>query len=429
MNQNPQSIVGAPVNSEAFSKNTAPLNRPLTSGRGARVWDVDGREYLDFCSQTLNANLGHSHPVVLKAVAEQLGKLTCASSRFSSDVAVSLHQKLVEITPPPLRKVNLASLSGSLANECAVKASRKKTGRRIVISRQDSHLGQSLETMRISGKHWSCDYVRQRDARFLPPPNCYRCPFGMKPDTCSAECLDSLEEIAAAEGDNICAVMMEPIMVDAGVLAPPPKYHQRVQAFCKDHHVPLIWDEIQTAFGWLGVMFAMNVYNIVPDIVTLGKGLAAGLPLAATIFTPEFDVLNYGEHEITAGSHPLSCAASLAMICHLQTSDELTQAARKAELLRTLLEAVRLKHRCIGDIRGVGLLLGVEFVDEATGAPDPEKTYQVFRLLLEGGVITRISKVGRNNNVLQLKPPLVIKEEEVQEVADKLDRALLTLRR
>ncbi|MDP3745643.1 MAG: aspartate aminotransferase family protein [Phenylobacterium sp.] len=407
-----------------YTKNTAPVHAHLVSGQGARVSDVGGNEYIDFCSQTLNINLGQCHPVIQAAVSEQLGKLTYASSRFSSDIADRLHAKLVAITPSPLARVNLSSVTGSLANECAIKAVRKKTGKSTTISRMHSHLGQSAESMRISGKHWENTYLGERNTKYLPAPYCFRCPFGQTANSCNSECLDGLEGILRDSGDDINCIIMEPVMMDAGVLAPPKAYHERVRQFCDEHHIPLIWDEIQTAFGWLGTTFAMDVYGVVPDILSLGKGLGAGLPIAATIMTEEYDVLAYGEHEFTSGANVLSCAASLAMIDYLETSDILPAVVRKGAWLRGALEKLSEKHPCIGDVRGIGLMLGIEIVDPKTGAPDGEKALGIFREMLSHGVILRISKVGEHSNVLQLKPPLVITEDDLVEVVDKLDLVL-----
>jgi len=412
--------------SHLFSSNTTPVNPAIAFGKGALVYDVEGKKYIDFCSQTLNANLGQCHDSVNSAVIEQIKYLTCTSSRFSSQIAIELHQKLIDITPEPLSKVNLSSVTGSLANECAIKIARKKTGKEIIISFSNSHLGQSTETMRISGKHHSCNYLGERRTDFLPVPNCYHCPVKREPNSCNAECLESLEYcLTEKQGhDKICAVITEAIMVDAGVIAPPKKYHKRIRELCDQYNIILIWDEVQTAFGWLGTMFAMNLYDIVPDIVTLGKGLGAGFPLAATIFKPEYDVLNYGEHEMTSGAHPISCAASMAMIQHLELTDEFKNVQKKAEQLQNLLKKLQRKYPCIGDVPGMGLIRGVEFVHQRKNTPDPDRAYRVYKNLMREGVITRIASVGDTSHVLQIKPPLVITFNEIEEAMNILDKVI-----
>jgi len=420
---NCKTIRQVPCYSE-LSQNTQPILPVLMSGLGARVRDSLGREYIDCCAQTLNANLGQCHPDIVAAVESQAHRLTCASSRFGCDVAMRLHERLVSITPRALNKVNLSSCTGSLANECALKAARKKTGRSLIFSLHNSHLGQSFETMRTSGKHFDATYLGDRRTQFFPAPHCYRCPFGKKVDNCSVECLDDLEH-SAAQPESAAAVIIEPIMVDAGVVVPPQRYHRRLHQICKDRSIPLIWDEIQTAFGWLGQTFAMDLFSVVPDFLSLGKALGAGFPLAATLFNEKFDVLEYGEHEMTSGAHPVACAASLAMLDVLQRRGFLSEVRRKGEVLRYMLTDVRERHPSIGDVRAVGLLAGIEFIDWRSMEPAPSIAQRVFRSLLEHGVLTRVAASG-GGNVLQVKPPLVITDQDLCEFVMRLEKAVTT---
>jgi 4-aminobutyrate aminotransferase-like enzyme len=407
-----------------FTKNTIPEHAPLVEGFGARVRDIEGTEFLDFSSQTLNLNLGQCHPAVVDAVERQLRTLTYASSRFSSLPSLQLHEKLVSLTPPSLTKVNLSSVTGSLANECAVKAARKVTGEQVVVSRRHSHGGQSSEMMRISGKHWDLTYLGARNTVFIEAPYCFRCPYGQQPQSCQTQCLDQLEWLFEQKHGQIAAVMMEPIMVDAGVLCPPARYHRRVAQMCGHYHVALIWDEVQTAFGWLGTISAMDMYEITPDMVTFGKGLGAGFPLAATVVSEKYDVLNYGEHEFTSGANALSCAASLAMIAFLEQPDVLKDVRNKAALLRQGLVRLQQQYPVIGEVRGAGLLLGVEFVFSCDRAPNSRAAHRMFSSLLANGIITRMSKVGEHTNVLQLKPPLVISVDDLSEFLAKFESAV-----
>ncbi len=395
-----------------FTRNTIPASPPLVSGSGALVRDVNGKEYIDCCAQTLNMNLGQCHPEVLDAIVRQATNLTYASSRFASDVAVELAQKLVDLTPPNLTRVNLKNTSGSSANECAIKAARKASGASTIVSLDNSHVGQTLEMMKISGKHWDVPYVRDRQTRFLPTPYCHRCPMGKKPESCHTECLDGLD--AAVREEAIAAVIVEPIMVDAGVLAPPPRYHERLRAVCNANDVALIFDEVQTAFGWLGTMFACNYFGVAPDILSLGKGISAGMPLAATMVDEKYDVLGYGEHEITYGAHPISCAASLAAIRYLENGG-LSEAAEKGAYAMERLRAIAARSRVLGDVRGVGLLIGLEF-ERPDGMPDSALAREIFERMLDRGVVLRISTVGKNSNVLQFKPPIVITYEQLDVV-------------
>lgn len=405
-----------------FSKNTIPIAPPLAHGQGAVVIDIYGKKYIDFCSQTLNLNLGQCHPEITSAVVEQANKLTYSSTRFSSDIAIKLIEKLIEITPKNLTKVNLKDISGSTANENAIKAVRKYTGRDFLISVNNSHLGQTIETMKVSGKHWNTSYIKDRNVFFLQTPYCYRCPFEKYDENCDVECLDELENIYNTHKESICGLIIELVMVDAGVIVPPHKYHHKLRSLCNSFEIPLIYDEVQTAFGWLGSIFAMDYYGVNPDILTLGKGLGAGFPLAATIFSERYDVIEYGEHEITYGTHPISCAASVAMIEYLEKKG-LEEAKKKSDYILNRLNILKNKYPRIGDIRHIGLIFGIEIIGK-NKIPDSIATKIIHEKLLANGVIGRISKVGINSNVLQIKPPIVITIPEIDYAIDKLDSIL-----
>lgn len=413
--------------STAYSRNTRPSSPPLAKGCGAAVTDINGRTMIDCCSQTLNSNLGQCSPIVNEAVRRQIDTLTSASSRFSSIPSQELHLALLDLVPPGLRRINLSSVTGSLANECALKAARKATGAEAVLSLSRSHLGQSLEAMRVSGKHGPSHLLGERRATFIDAPYCFRCPLGMKPDRCDADCLDALEAAACKGGERFAAIIVEPIMVDAGVLAPPPKYHHRLREIAHRLRIPLIWDEIQTAFGWLGRITAMELYGVAPDIVTFGKGLGAGFPLAATVLKEEFDVLEYGEHEFTSGAHPVSCAVSLALIRHLLGSDVLHRVREKGANVQDRLRNIQRISPYLGDVRGEGLLLGLEVVHPDSNEPAPDITARLAHQLFCEGILVRTSRVGDHSNVIQFKPPIVITEDQLDEALAKVERVFRQL--
>jgi 4-aminobutyrate aminotransferase-like enzyme len=406
-----------------YTRNTTPAMPRIVAARGARIECENGREYVDLCSQTLNLNLGHCHPGVEAAVGDALESLTFASSRFSTRHADALAKRLVEAAPGELARVNLKCVSGSDANEAALKSVRKQRGRLPVLSFIGSHHGQTFETMRVSGKHFDCSYLQPRGATFLDAPHCYRCPLGKNRETCSAECLDPAErELSTGE---YAAVLIEPIMVDAGVLVPPSIFHRRLRSLCNDYGAWLIYDEVQTAFGWLGTTFAMQFYDVAADACTLGKGLGAGWPLAALLVRPELDVLGYGEHELTYGAHPISCVAALVMLGELENG-LLARARALGDWVAVRLRELRERHPMLGDARGAGLLWGLEFVDPQTGEPAPTTARRVFAELFEAGYLLRMSQVGGCSNVLQFKPPLIVTETDIDGFFVALDRVLTT---
>ena len=260
------------------TQNTVNVMPPLRSGQGCHVIDVEGKKYIDFCSQTLNLNLGQCHPAVTAAVVEQAKRLTFASSRFGSDVSHRLLQRLLAVTPPSLSRCNIKVTSGTLANEGALKMARKRTGYKAFISVDNSHHGQSIKTMDVSGKHHDVVYVRHKRVGFLPTPD---------ESTCVSEARDCLDEVYRRLDGKVAGLIVEPIMVDAGVVILGESYLRMLREFATEKGIALIFDEIQTGFGWCGVLFAMDLYNIVPDILTLGKGLGAGYPLAAILCSEE----------------------------------------------------------------------------------------------------------------------------------------------
>jgi 4-aminobutyrate aminotransferase len=397
-----------------------PIAPPLVRGRGARVYDAFGKEYLDCCSQTLNLNLGQCHPEIEAAVIDQVKKLTFASSRFSSDVAERLAAKLIEVTPPALCRVNLKSTSGSCANECAIKAARKETGKKTIFSILHSHHGQTAEMMRISGKHFANSYLGARGAVFLPlPTHCAEIDSQARGDDFI---YDDLETLWSLHSGDIAAVIVEPVLVDAGVIAPSRHYLTQLRTFCTARGVALIFDEVQTAFGWLGTLHAMEHFSMVPDIVTFGKGLGAGFPIAATLMTKKYDVLEYGEHELTYGAHPVSCAAALKMIEVIQRPGFLELVRTKAALIESMFSNARGRFGIISEVRGIGFLWGVEL--DSTGPDRTNIARDVVARLQEDGLILRTSKVGLNSSVLQFKPPLVITEDELGVAFDKIAKAL-----
>ena len=408
-----------------LSQNTQAITEPLESGKGCVVTDVNGRKYLDCCSQTLNLSLGQCHERINAKVIEQIQRLTFASSRFGSEAQLELAEKIMAITPDELNKINFKNTSGSSANENAIKAARKKHEKNRVISLFHSHHGQTHEMMRISGKHFDKNYIDKSDVFFAELPYCFRCKFGSNQNDCLLECLDELVANRGLFRDEFSSIIVEPIMVDAGVIIPPLKYHQKLRDICDTTDMALIHDEVQTGFGWLGSFFAMDYYRIIPDIVSMGKAMGAGFPIAACLMKQEYDVLTYGEHEITYGAHPLSLAATIENINILEDG-LLNDVKEKSKYCSDRLVKLKSKYSCIGETRGVGLLYGIEFCDN-DGYPNSSLTKAVYDCLLERGIIFRISKVGANSNILQFKPPLVISYDEIAYALDTLDNVLQLL--
>lgn len=392
------------MNSNYFSKNTIPCGIEISYGEKEFFYDTNGKKYFDFCSQTLNLSLGHCHDIVNQAIEEASNRFTVISSRFSNDYSSRLADTIISVAPKPLKKVNLKVTSGSLANEGALKAAYKKTGKTGVVSLIGSHHGQSLETMRVSGKNFDKTYLDRSGVFFSEPGN-----------------IDQISEIINKHHDMISAIILEPVMVDAGVIILSKKYIEQVRQLCDKYSIVLIYDEVQTAFGWTGEMFASDLYDISPDILTACKGLAAGFPLAAILMTSEMDVLEYGEHEITHGAHPVVCNVALANINLLKNSDILTNVRNNGDDIAQELNKLRERYSMIEDIRGVGHIWGIEIADNTSNRTVAKKIYEEC---IENGLLLRLSKVGEKNNVLQFKPPLITSRESLYTAIEIIENVL-----
>lgn len=402
---------------DVFAKNVKPKSMSIVSGRREIFTDSFGKQTLDFCSQTLNLSLGHCHPDVNAAVSKALNDLTFTSSRFQNEYVSKLAKTLTDNAPLGLSKINLKITSGTLANEGALKAAYKYTGRRGVVSLLGSHHGQSIETMQVSGKHFDRTYLSREHVHFVDPVD-----HAALPSSGPSISLSAAREICRhveSHRNKIAAVIIEPVMVDAGVLLPEPGSLELIRECTTDNDVVLIFDEVQTACGWTGELFGADYFKVTPDILTASKGLAAGLPLALMLMRPHLDVLEYGEHEITHGAHILSCAAALANM-HLLTASNLLESVREnGEYLRSLLRKLQSQHRSVSAVRGIGFINGLELDD-----PVGEMTEKISSYCLANGLLVRTSKVGERTNVLQIKPPLITSRESIEEAVSILGNAI-----
>ncbi|MDQ3763913.1 MAG: aspartate aminotransferase family protein [Actinomycetota bacterium] len=397
-------VMPEPTAGTVFTRNTIPMDLWITKGQGTVIVDSQGRRMLDFCSQTLNLSLGHCHPMVNSVMSQTMRCYTFLSSRFANPHTVDLAYRLAELAPFANARVNVKLASGSGANECALKAAYKRRGSTLVVSMRGSHHGQTMETMRISGKHFDASYLDRTNVRYLQPCDC----GSLGEVTC--HCADALAVLLSDLGEQVAAMILEPVMVDAGVLVPSRGFLQQVRALTQQYGIPLIFDEIQTGMGWCGELFMSNAYQVSPDAITLGKGLAAGLPLAATLLRSDMDVLDYGEHEFTPGGNPLFCAVALANLGLLLEGGLLACVSQKGARLRANLEDLQKEFpHAVAKVRGLGLIYGIQLV----GDTEEKLALRVFHECINRGLLLRISKVGERSDVLQIKPPLTVEDDEI----------------
>src|SRR5881398_700686 len=348
---------------------------PVAGGEGRYFWDHDGNRYLDFASQLVNVNLGHQHPKVVAAIKEQAEKLTTIGPRMAHETRSELGRRLAEVTPGDLT-MSFFTNGGAEANENAIKLARWYTGRQKIIARYRSYHGATAGAITLTGdpRRWPAEPGIPGVVRMLDPYT-YRCPAG-HPDPCPV-CTGAphLEEILQYEGaQNVAAVILETVVGTNGIIVPPDGYLQSIRETCDKHGILLICDEVMAGFGRTGKWFGVDNWNVVPDILTLAKGINSGyVPLGAMVVREhiaEWVRDKYFAGGLTYSGHPLACAAGVASIEAFREEGIVENAAEMGEVLGDGLAALADKHESIGEVRGLGLFYGVELVkDRETREP------------------------------------------------------------
>ncbi len=403
--------------------------RLIAKARGTLIWDSEGREILDFTSGQMCATLGHNHPRIVEAIREACeGALHLFSGMLSPPV-VALSQRLAGLLPPRLSKSLFLSTGGE-ANEAALKLAKLHTGNFEVVGYTGSWHGMT------SGAQ-SVNYVAGRQgygpmmpgSLALPAPNAYHCPVRHCRDACDGTCLEvGFDMVDAQSTGALAAVIAEPVESSGGVIVPPEGYWQKVKQHCDKRGMLLIFDEAQTAFGRLGRDFAFQHFGVEPDILTLSKTLGGGLPLSATIVSEamEADCHEKGfMHPTSHVSDPLPAQVALAVLDVLAEERLNARALAMGELLAAGLRYLQDKHEIIGDVRGFGLLQGVELVkDRETRAPDVATGRAITSRCMELGLSMNIVSVGVMASMWRIAPPLTVRSEEIDRGIAILDQAI-----
>ncbi len=366
----------------------------FSHGKGARVWDVEGKEYIDALAGIAVNSLGHGHPAVVSAVREQAEKLMHISNYFVSEPQVRLAQLLVEISG--MDRVFFSN-SGTESIEGAFKFARKSAHARGrgggIISMERSFHGRTLAAIATGGERMQRGFGPM-------PPGFTRVPF------------NDLAAVEAAITDDTAAVVVEPVQGEGGIHVADAAFLSGLRALCDRTGVLLIFDEIQCGVARTGKMFAKDIYGVQPDIMTLAKGLGGGIPIGAVLLREQVaKTMEFGDHGSTFGGNPLATATALATMRTLIAEDVATQAQRKGAWLRAALEKLREKHASVREVRGLGLMIGVEFTFP---------TRPLMLAMIERGVLANATA----ENVLRLVPPLVITDEEMRTVVDVVDAAI-----
>ena len=411
--------VAAKFKQYLFPSNATYYDEPLAleSGAGTRLRDFDGREYLDFFGGILTVGLGHAHPKVNAAVRAQMERLGHVSTLYPTLPIAELAEKLVKLAPGKLERAFFCT-SGTEADETAVALAQAHTGRQEIIALRHGYSGRSLLGQALTA-HSKYRVVPTQVAavKHAHAPYCYRCPLGLAFPSCEIKCATDLEElIQTTTVGEVAGMIAEPILGVGGVIAPPPGWMKLAVDIVKRYGGIFICDEVQTGFGRTGRMWGVDGEGVEPDVVTMAKGIANGYPISAVVTTSSIAGAWRGGNISTFGGNPVSCAAANATVDAIVEDGLVQSAATLGAALKEGLEGLKRQHAVIGDVRGRGLMLGLELVrDEPAGdrTPNPEATLRVLEETKKRGLL--VGRGGLYGNVLRVAPPLVVSRREVDD--------------
>jgi 4-aminobutyrate aminotransferase len=397
----------------------------LVKGDGERVWDASGTEYLDCFGGVLTVSLGHANPRVNKAWIDQVNSVAHTSTLYANQPQSDLAEKLAEISPGKLKK-SFFTNSGTEADDTAILAAKLATGNNEVVVLRHSYAGRSATALSSIG-HSTWKPIASQVPGFVHAvaPYCYRCPFKLEYPSCGVACADDVEElIKTTTTGKIAAFMAETILGVGGFIIPPKEYFPRVAEIARRHGGLFISDEVQTAWGRTGdKWFGIEHWGVEPDIITSAKGMGNGVPVGWTIATPEVADAFPGLTFSTFGGNPVSCAVGLAVINVIEEDDLRTNARVVGDYFLKRTQELQEKHAVIGDVRGMGLMLGIELVkDRKTKEPNPEAVLKVFEETKRRGVL--IGKGGLYGNVIRTGLMLNTTTDTVDRLIEALDAGL-----
>lgn len=404
----------------------------VKDAKGTWITDTGGKKYLDLFAGIAVNNVGHCHPKVVAAIREQAGRFMHVSNYYHNEVLPALAQKLAEVSPSGLHRSFFAN-SGSEAIDGSVKLAKKyayvngKNGMGIV-SLQGSFHGRLSLTLSLTGqkkyKSKLGHYASFPGVFYAPAPYHYRYGGDQSPDEFGLSCAEDMREIIDeySEGD-ICAVIVEPVLGEGGIIVPPDTYLPRVQQICRSRQIPLIADEVQSGVGRCGAMFASQLWNIQPDIMAFAKGIGGGLPIGGFIATDQVaSSFEQGDHFSTFGGNPVCCAAALAVLQVMEEEGLVARSKKMGGYALKRLEEMAARSSLVGEVRGRGLMIGVELVKDQKKTPADVAATKVKDELVRRGFLLGVG--GLYKNVLRLEPPLVISKEELDSALDALESAL-----
>jgi 4-aminobutyrate aminotransferase len=399
---------------------STPCLNVLSNCNGINLEDLQGRSFMDFHGNNVH-QVGFANRRVIDAIKKQIEELAFCTRRYTNIPAIKLAEKLAQLAPGKLDKVLFAP-AGTAAIGMALKLARMATGRFKSISMWDSFHGASLDAISVGG-----EAIFRKDigpllpgTEHVPPPDCYRCLWGCEHNNCTLKCADYIEYVLAKEGD-VAAVIAETVRSTSVI--PPAGFWQKIRDACDKHGALLILDEIPHCLGRTGKMFSCQHFDVVPDMLVIGKGLGGGIfPLAALIAREDLDImpdraLGHYTHE----KNPVACAAAIATIECLEDENLLANSEKMGAYALNRMQEMMQRHKIVGAVRGLGLLMGIELVkDRQTKKPTVDETEQVMYNALSKGLSFKLTM----GSIITLTPPLTITEEEMNKALDILDECL-----
>jgi 4-aminobutyrate aminotransferase len=407
-----------------FLKSVAPM--VIDHARGCVVTDVNGRDYLDCFAGISVVNAGHGNPEIIAAAKAQMDKLVhCSSYLYHVQAVADLAEAMARITPGKL-SMSFFGNGGAEAIEGALKLARLSTGKHEFIALHASFHGRSFGALSVTGnsgrKKKGGPYGT--GVAFAPAPYVYRSQWPDDPEECGRQCAQVIDEVVRfATSNDVAAFIAEPVMGEGGIIVPPPNYFREVKKVLDQYGILFIADEVQSGFGRTGKMFAIEYYGVEPDILVSAKGIADGFPLSAFTARPEIaGAYKPGDHLSTFGGNPISCAAALANIKYMERENLAARSSEMGEYAMAKLRELQKRNALIGDVRGAGLMIGVELVKDAKKTPAAAEAEASRAACFERGLLIGVG--GVFGNVIRFQPPLVISKAQIDQAMEIFAAAL-----
>jgi 4-aminobutyrate aminotransferase-like enzyme len=393
---------------------------------GDIIYSIDGEAYIDLYGGIAISNIGWSNPRIIKAIEEQLHKFIHMPSIYYLEHTARLAEKLAMLSPGKALTKCFFLNSGSEANETAIAIAKRIRKVPYILALHRSFHGRTYYAVSVTGQsNWKIGIAPFAPVIFAPDPYCYRCPLGHKeyPD-CGLACVKYIEDIIKCEvGGSIAAFIAEPMMANGGIIIPPKDYFKEVKKIIEKYSIIFICDEVQTGNGRTGKLWGIENYDVIPDIMTTSKAIANGLPLSVTMYKEEFDsYLNPGEHFSTLGGNALACITAEIVLDEL-VGGIIKEAYEKGEYFKKRLEELKEKYEVVGDVRGAGLLIGIEFVkNKKTKEYGREEAMKFLNETWKRKILVGIG--GIEGNIIRIEPPLTIKKENIDYAIEVFDEVL-----